>query len=799
MIRRSLTAGAAIAIVVNLVLVALYLWSYGGQTSTVRIEMEGIRYRIWIDDRQVLPRLAEYEPPRQLLETPLSGTLSLTLLKRNPAYAEPQGIDSIVVTDLDGSELYREDFDEPLDPREWLTTDGSFRVRDGVLEAMSQPHHNTIELNHPGWGDHIVTVRFRNASSMEIGARRSMDGRINFGVDLVRDFPIYLEGYAEDGTWSGTFFADRIHTKNAEIFKSIGAMALQSYPVVFLLGFVGLAAGAGLTLAESRLLRSSGLSQERVASRLAGVSARLERWGPLLAVLAVAAVACALSAYIITVYYERVPHLPDESSYIWQAKLFSQGRVVGDLPAVTEAFYSWLPNFLYEHDGHWATLYPFGQPLILVPGILLGQRWIIPPLVGAGCIVMIFLVGRRMFDTRTGVLAAVLLAASPFFMMQSSNFMSHNTWVFYLLVSMYFLLNRRRPVLFGALAGLFFGLALNTRTVEAVMLMAPFGLLLLSFLREEETRQREVRYAGAFLAGGAVMALVMLGYNASITGDPMEPPYVAWGADTLGFVDGHTFDIGMRTMQSHLMGLILVLHAWPAWVGLIFVLLPFILGTRNPWDYFLLVCAFLVAAVYVLYETGMLYMGPRYWYQAVPFLVLLTARGIEMAAWGLGELATRLRTRLIGDARPARWAGTAVVYAFVAALVFYGSLGWLLGWHEDQWTELDVPQVQASLAEVEFIYGFDGRLVELEERLKPENALILVKPCGNYNSFACYNTVFDRNSIDFDSSVLWARYIPELNEDTIAAYPGRTVYVADYDESTIRLYDASIDVTKEPF
>jgi hypothetical protein len=90
-------------------------------------------------------------------------------------------------------------------------------------------------------------------------------------------------------------------------------------------------------------------------------------------------------------------------------------------------------------------------------------------------------------------------------------------------------------------------------------------------------------------------------------------------------------------------------------------------------------------------------------------------------------------------------------------------------------------------------------LIELEKQLKPENALILVKPCGNYNSFACYNTVFDRNSIEFDSSVLWARYMPELNEDLIAAYPGRTVYVADYDESTIRLYDASIDVTKEPF
>jgi RsiW-degrading membrane proteinase PrsW (M82 family) len=361
------------------------------------------------------------------------------------------------------------------------------------------------------------------------------------------------------------------------------------------------------------------------------------------------------------------------------------------------------------------------------------------------------------------------------------------------------LLNRERPVLFGALAGLFFGLALNTRTVEAVMLMPPFALLLLSFLKNRETRRENIAYVASFAAGGAVMALTMLGYNYAITGDPLEPPYVAWGADTLGFVDGHTLDIGLRTMQSHLMGLLLVFHVWPIWIGLGFMLLPFILGTRNGWDYFLLACAFLVMVVYILYETGMLYMGPRYWYQAVPFLILLTARGIEKAGWGLGVLATHVRTRYLRDSRPAHWAGAVVVYTFLAGLVLWGTGGWLLGWHEDEWTELDVPQVQASVRQIAFIYGFDNRLIELERELKPRDALILVKPCGNYNSFACYNTVFDRNSVNFDGSVLWARYMPELNEELIAAYPGRTVYVADFDESTIRLYDSAIDLTRDPF
>jgi hypothetical protein len=38
-----------------------------------------------------------------------------------------------------------------------------------------------------------------------------------------------------------------------------------------------------------------------------------------------------------------------------------------------------------------------------------------------------------------------------------------------------------------------------------------------------------------------------------------------------------------------------------------------------------------------------------------------------------------------------------------------------------------------------------------------------------------------------------------MNQEIIDAYPGRTVYVADFDESLIRLYDAAIDLTKQPF
>ena len=787
LVRRGLATGVLIAILVNLVAIAISLWSHGGQTSTLRIEIKNNNYRVSIDGHLILPNDKSEEPPVDLAKTPAQGSIALTLLKPNPAVPNPQGIDSVVVTDLQGNELFRDDFNNLYDPR-WEITEGNLAVKDGVLIATAGPHHNTVVFNDAGWGDQILTVKYRNTWALEVQAHRSGDGGgIVFGTDIVRDFPVYLEGYDKEGEWLGTDLGERIHTNKTQMYKSLGAMLFKSYPFLLLGAVVGVAGSTGLALTErrfagltSRLVRR-GQEAGRALARLAGA-----QW-PLKLVLLLAIGSFGATLHIIWVYYEHVPHLPDESSYMFEAKFLAAGKIVGTIPPVKEAFYAWIPNFMVEHNGHWATLYPFGHPLILVPGAIIGAMWLIPPIVGAGCIVMLFLVGRRMFDTRTGLVSALLLAGSPFFLMQSSNLMSHNTWTFYMLISLFFLLKRERPVLYGALAGLFFGLALNTRTVEAVMLIPPFGVVLASYLRPPENRRESLKYFGAFLCGGGVMLLAMLGYNASITGDPLTPPYVAWGADTLGFVDGHTYDIGLRTMQSHLMGLILVLDGWPVWVGLGFVMLPFLLGTRNGWDYFLLACAVLVAGVYILYATGMLYMGPRYWYQAVPFLLLLTVRGADAGASLLGEAVTRIRKRLAGDERDARWAGYAVVYSCLALLLVWGTSAWIFGLNKN-WTELDVPQVQNNLTEVGFIYAFDDRLLKLEEQLKPKNALILVKACGRYNGFGCYNTVFDRNSVNFDGNVVWAQYDEKTNAAVVAAFPGRTVYVANFDESSIIKY-----------
>jgi hypothetical protein len=121
------------------------------------------------------------------------------------------------------------------------------------------------------------------------------------------------------------------------------------------------------------------------------------------------------------------------------------------------------------------------------------------------------------------------------------------------------------------------------------------------------------------------------------------------------------------------------------------------------------------------------------------------------------------------------------------ALVIWGSGSWLFKTNTT-WEEADAPQVQNTLESVKDLYKFDDRLIEMEKQLKLQNALVLVPPCGVYESWGCYATVFLKNSLTYDGRVVWARYDRDLNDRTVAAFPGRTVWVMDFDTFSVTRY-----------
>ena len=233
-IPRGVAASLAIVLLVNVALFFCHIWGAPGQTSVMRLEAIGNTYRVSIDGTQVLPPPGPGNPSRAVLDTPSRGGITLGLQRGAPSMPNPQGIDSVIVTDPAGNELMRDEFNF-FDTERWHVDMGAVEVKGGVLVSKVKGEPSEIVLNAPGWGDYIVTVTYRNGMTDGIGARtNAAGGGVRFGFSLLRDFPNYMEGYDVNGNWSGTVFGDVIHTRKTEVLRSMAAMLSGSYPLPLL-------------------------------------------------------------------------------------------------------------------------------------------------------------------------------------------------------------------------------------------------------------------------------------------------------------------------------------------------------------------------------------------------------------------------------------------------------------------------------------------------------------------------------------------------------------------------------------
>jgi hypothetical protein len=277
---------------------------------------------------------------------------------------------------------------------------------------------------------------------------------------------------------------------------------------------------------------------------------------------------------------------------------------------------------------------------------------------------------------------------------------------------------------------------------------------------------------------------------------------------------------GIENEQVQMTMLVLVLNGWPVWVGLAFILLPFMLGTRRLMDWWLLLCAIFVMGAWTLYEATGLAYGPRYWYEALPFLMLLTARGAQLAAVRLADVAGALRRRFDRAEASATWPAYAVVTAVLAVLILTSLYAWSFprscatqvdpsncterrpgvihdvtsalgidGLGVEPWRVFGVPRSAAALASEDLYpsggrnsgFGYlDGRAQGVVNDADLENALVLVQQDCPGTAWYCYGSVFWRNAPDLDGNVVYARYLVNRLPELFAQYPDRSVYVLSY-------------------
>jgi hypothetical protein len=375
--------------------------------------------------------------------------------------------------------------------------------------------------------------------------------------------------------------------------------------------------------------------------------------------------------------------------------------------------------------------------------------------------------------------------------MTGSDFMSHYAAAFYLSAAvLFFVRPTRRPGLSWFISGIFLGLLFNTRPLTTAGVLVPFGFLGVYDLWKVEDRRALFQRQVALVVGfGLLLALYFL-YNRALTGSFTTSPNDLIGninGDNVGFFGQHSLVAGLLNVESNMALLVLVLNGWPLAIGLLFVLLPFVLGTRNRWDYFFLAEAVCIGLVWTAFYGVFFMYGPRYWYEMVPFLMLLSAHGAVCLVNFVGDAASWLKERLkLAHRIEARATATVAVSTLVVSLLAYSVHGWMLGEHE-AWPHIEY--VPTKVSELKDFNSVNPGLLDEVERQELHDALVLVKPCAPW---WCYGSVFWKNSPDLDSDIVYARDLgPEKNAALIADFPDRSVYLADYDQKSIEPYSVS--------
>lgn len=426
---------------------------------------------------------------------------------------------------------------------------------------------------------------------------------------------------------------------------------------------------------------------------------------------------------------EKFPNSSDEYAYVFQAETMSKGKLWEQAHPLPDFFFF---NNIAQKDGIRAGRFPPGWPGVLAIFIYLGvPAYLVNPILGLVTLMIFYFFAKRLYGPEVGLIGLVVMALTSYFVFTAASFFSHTSCVLACLSFVFciYLWQEKQYAGYALLAGFFISLVIIIRYFTAVLIFIPFFFTLLYQHRLNAFK------LFIWMGVGAIPCLAFLfWYNYSITGNFLLPVTMwAYDNESLGFVKGHTFLKGVE--HTVRWGLMFLYWCSPALLILYGVFLIQKLRDRvdrfiHPEDYAFL---FLLGGYFFYYEIGGNQYGPRFLFEAFPFLVLFVVRMICQLKY--------------------RWA----VALLSAGIVF-------------------------AIAKFPFITHREHRVIEdrldvysLAEKNNIHHAVVLISsrvsvvrpmPIGDLT----------RNDAGFNNDVLYAFDLRERNSELFEHYPDRKFY-----------------------
>ncbi|MEK6916106.1 MAG: glycosyltransferase family 39 protein [Nanoarchaeota archaeon] len=265
--------------------------------------------------------------------------------------------------------------------------------------------------------------------------------------------------------------------------------------------------------------------------------------------------------------------------------------------------------------GLWEALRPVGLPFVLgllwIGGLnIIYTAKLIGLLFSIGCLVMTYLLGKKLFNGKTAIISAMLLFIAPIFFINSSAVLTDIPSLFFALTSIYLFIDKK---LF--LAGVFAAISFLFRFPQGILFVA----LLISQLINKKIEKQAIW-------GFILTLLPFFVFNFFMYKNPFIPFTTAYE---------HQFNAVYSVISNTFLSYLYNLFYYPIWIIkqnilLLFSLagIYFIIKDKNKKSNILL----MVVLLFTGYFTFIINKQPRFLIIFLPYICILAAHGILQVA-----------------------------------------------------------------------------------------------------------------------------------------------------------------------